>query len=45
MIRSLVLFGATGDLAERFLLPALAELRDANLLPDDFRVVGAGRTN
>ena len=29
MIDRLVLFGATGDLAGRFLLPALARLRQA----------------
>jgi glucose-6-phosphate 1-dehydrogenase len=43
MIRNLLLFGATGDLAERFLLPALAELYDAGKLPADFCVVGAAR--
>ncbi|HEX5575022.1 MAG TPA: hypothetical protein VFX42_04055 [Gemmatimonadales bacterium] len=32
MIETLVLFGATGDLAGRFLLPALAGLRDAGRL-------------
>src|SRR5687768_17108096 len=41
MIERLELFGATGDLAGRFLLPALAELYDEGKLPDDFRVVGA----
>lgn len=38
MISHLVLFGATGDLAGRFLLPALAELEHANLLPEDFKI-------
>jgi glucose-6-phosphate 1-dehydrogenase len=42
MIDRLVLFGATGDLAGRFLMPALARLRQAAELPDGFRVVGAG---
>lgn len=41
MIKKLILFGATGDLAGRFLLPALAELFDAGELSDDFRIVGA----
>ena len=43
MIKRLVLFGASGDLARRFLLPALAALRMAGRLPDDFRLVGAAR--
>ena len=43
MIERLLLFGATGDLAGRFLLPALAELHDEGKLPDGFRVVGAAR--
>jgi len=41
VIDRLVLFGATGDLAGRFLLPAVAALRAANALPDDFELVGA----
>jgi glucose-6-phosphate 1-dehydrogenase len=43
VIQKLVLLGATGDLAGRYLLPALAALRAANRLPDDFEVVGAAR--
>ena len=43
MIERLVLFGATGDLAGRFLLPALASLRAAGRLPDGFQVVAVGR--
>jgi glucose-6-phosphate 1-dehydrogenase len=43
MIERLLLFGATGDLVGRFLLPALAELHDEGKLPDGFRVVGAAR--
>lgn len=38
---TLVLLGATGDLAGRFLLPALARLLAAGGLPDDLRVVAA----
>lgn len=38
---TLVLLGATGDLAGRFLLPALARLLAAGGLPDGLRVVGA----
>jgi glucose-6-phosphate 1-dehydrogenase len=43
MIERLLLFGATGDLVGRFLLPALAELYDEGKLPDGFRVVGTAR--
>lgn len=43
MIKTLVLLGATGDLAGRFLLPALAALRAADRLPHDFQVVAAAR--
>src|SRR3712207_4748076 len=41
MITRLVLLGATGDLAGRFLLPALAGLVAAGDVPDGLRVVGA----
>jgi glucose-6-phosphate 1-dehydrogenase len=41
VIRRLILFGATGDLAGRFLLPALAELHSSGKLPHGFSVVGA----
>ena len=43
MIERLVLFGATGDLAGRYLLPALAALAAAGRLPDGFQVVGAAQ--
>lgn len=36
----LVIFGASGDLSRRKLLPALANLRDDGLLADSFAVVG-----
>ena len=38
-----VLFGATGDLAKRMVLPAFFELAIADLLPSDWRLVGNGR--
>jgi glucose-6-phosphate 1-dehydrogenase len=38
-----VLFGATGDLARRMVLPAFFELAQRNLLPQDWRLVGNGR--
>jgi glucose-6-phosphate 1-dehydrogenase len=37
----LVLFGATGDLARRKLIPGLFHLEQVGLMPDDYRVVGA----
>ena len=43
MISRLVLFGATGDLAARYLFPALATMHAADRLPDGFTVTGAGR--
>jgi glucose-6-phosphate 1-dehydrogenase len=43
MIERLVLFGATGDLAGRYLLPALAALHAAGRLPDGFEVLGGSR--
>jgi glucose-6-phosphate 1-dehydrogenase len=39
----LVLFGATGDLAHRLVLPALFRLAQQGLLPKDYRIVGNGR--
>jgi glucose-6-phosphate 1-dehydrogenase len=41
VIRRLVLFGASGDLAGRYLLPALAALEAQDRLPDGFRLTGA----
>src|SRR3954453_14480079 len=43
VIANLVLFGASGDLAGRFLLPALASLRASGRLADDFVVVGTAQ--
>src|ERR1043165_3891738 len=40
---TLVLFGATGDLAGRKLLPALSRLMANGYLPPDFAIVGIGR--
>ncbi len=39
----IVLFGATGDLAHRKVLPALYQLRRTNLLPHEFMLVAVGR--
>ena len=38
-----VIFGASGDLTKRKLLPALYHLEQASLLPDNFSVVGVAR--
>ncbi len=40
---TVVIFGATGDLARRKLLPALFNLAGRRALPDQFTVVGVGR--
>ena len=39
----LVIFGASGDLTKRKLLPALFHLRQQNLLPKEFAIVGVAR--
>jgi glucose-6-phosphate 1-dehydrogenase len=41
---TLVIFGATGDLTRRLLVPALYNLARWKLAPDDFKVIGIGRT-
>ncbi|MEU6431057.1 glucose-6-phosphate dehydrogenase [Microbispora sp. NPDC046973] len=43
MIHRLAVFGATGDLSARYLLPALAALRAAGRLDDRFRLTCVGR--
>src|ERR1043165_2893150 len=40
---ALVIFGATGDLAARKLLPALYGLWHDRLLPEQFAIIGVGR--
>ena len=44
MSERIVIFGATGDLCKRKLIPALHELHKENLLSDTFEIVGASRT-
>jgi glucose-6-phosphate 1-dehydrogenase len=39
----IVLFGATGDLAKRKLLPGMYHLMRVGLMPERFRIVGAAR--
>lgn len=40
---TLVIFGITGDLAQRKLLPALYHLSEQNLLPEVFTIIGVTR--
>src|SRR5216110_4032163 len=41
----LIIFGGSGDLTSRKLVPALFNLFIDDYLPDDFAVVGVGRTD
>jgi glucose-6-phosphate 1-dehydrogenase len=41
---ALVIFGASGDLTRRKLIPAIWSLAVRGLLPDDFAIVGVART-
>jgi glucose-6-phosphate 1-dehydrogenase len=41
---AIVIFGASGDLAKRKLIPALYNLAKEGLLPKEFALVGLGRT-
>jgi len=43
MISRLAIFGATGDLTARYLLPALAALRAAGDLDDSLELIAIGR--
>ncbi|HLN77453.1 MAG TPA: glucose-6-phosphate dehydrogenase [Nocardioidaceae bacterium] len=45
MIERMVLLGASGDLTSRLLLPAVAQLAEAGLLPPGFTIVGAAKTD
>ena len=40
---ALVMFGVTGDLAQKKLLPAIYDLANRGLLPPGFALVGYGR--
>ena len=40
----LVIFGASGDLMKRLLMPSLFNLACDGLLPEHFGIVGAGRS-
>ncbi|MGO8920701.1 MAG: glucose-6-phosphate dehydrogenase [Stellaceae bacterium] len=41
---TLVIFGASGDLTRRLLIPTLCHLRRAQLLPERFAVIGVARS-
>ena len=43
LTRGIVLFGATGDLCKRKLIPALHKLWEKDLLPKEFLITGAAR--
>jgi glucose-6-phosphate 1-dehydrogenase len=43
-VSTLLLFGATGDLSHRMLLPSLYGLHSDGLLPDDFRIICTARS-
>jgi glucose-6-phosphate 1-dehydrogenase len=43
VINRLAIFGATGDLTARYLLPAIAALHATGEAGDDFRLIAAGR--
>jgi glucose-6-phosphate 1-dehydrogenase len=45
MIGRMVLFGASGDLTSRLLMPAVAQLTEAGLLPPGFTIVGSANTD
>ena len=45
MIGRMVLFGASGDLTSRLLMPAVAQLAEAGLLPPGFTVLGSANTD
>ena len=40
---TIVLFGATGDLAARKLIPGFLRLESVGLMPDDYRIIGTSR--
>lgn len=42
--KMIIIFGATGDLCRKKLIPALYDLFIRKLLPDNFKIIGASRT-
>jgi glucose-6-phosphate 1-dehydrogenase len=45
MIERMILFGASGDLTSRLLMPAVAQLAEAGLLPPGFTILGSANTD
>ena len=45
LTRGIVIFGATGDLCKKKLIPALYKLWQKELLPDNFLITGCARRN
>ncbi len=45
MIERMLLFGASGDLTKRLLLPAVAQLAEAGLLPPGFTILGSSNVD
>ncbi|HXH08973.1 MAG TPA: glucose-6-phosphate dehydrogenase, partial [Alphaproteobacteria bacterium] len=43
MIRRVVIFGASGDLTSRYLLPALVQLDATGCLPEELQILGVAR--
>ena len=43
LTKGIVIFGATGDLCKRKLIPALHKLWEKKLLPDNFQITGTAR--
>ena len=41
---SIVIFGASGDLTARKLMPAIYQLAKLQTLPERYRIIGIGRT-
>ncbi|MED5287032.1 MAG: glucose-6-phosphate dehydrogenase, partial [Planctomycetota bacterium] len=44
MVHTIIIFGASGDLTSRKLIPALYSLHQKGYLPQDTRVVGVSRS-
>ena len=42
---ALVIFGATGDLTKRLVVPALYNLSRSKVLPEQFAMIGVGRSD
>ncbi len=45
MIERIVIFGASGDLTRRLLMPAIAQLAEAKLLPSGLTIVGSSNVD